>query len=157
VLLLASMATVGLGWVKVKMLPFDNKSEFQVILNMPEGSSLEQTAAVAREMAAAIRMEPEVTDYQVYAGVASPYNFNGLVRHYFMRRGANVADIQVNLVGKHERTRRATTSPNASARRHRHRGALQFGPASPSPRCRPDRRCCKPSSPRSTARTKKAR
>ncbi len=103
VLLLASMATVGLGWVKVKMLPFDNKSEFQVILNMPEGSSLEQTAAVAREMAAAIRTEPEVIDYQVYAGVASPYNFNGLVRHYFMRRGANVADIQVNLVGKHER------------------------------------------------------
>ncbi|MFO1485663.1 MAG: efflux RND transporter permease subunit [Verrucomicrobiaceae bacterium] len=103
VLLLASMATVGIGWVKVKMLPFDNKSEFQVILNMPEGTSLEQTAAVAREMAAAIRTEPEVTNYQVYAGVASPYNFNGLVRHYFMRRGANVADIQVNLVGKHER------------------------------------------------------
>jgi multidrug efflux pump subunit AcrB len=103
VLLLGSMATVGIGWVKVKMLPFDNKSEFQVILNMPEGSSLEKTAAVAREMAAAIRTEPEVTDYQVYAGVASPYNFNGLVRHYFMRRGANVADIQVNLVNKHER------------------------------------------------------
>ena len=103
VLLLVSMATVGLGWVKVKMLPFDNKSEFQVILNMPEGTSLEQTAAVAREMAAAIRTEPEVTDYQIYAGVASPYNFNGLVRHYFMRRGASVADIQVNLVGKHER------------------------------------------------------
>jgi multidrug efflux pump subunit AcrB len=102
-LLLASMATVGLGWVKVKMLPFDNKSEFQIILNMPEGSSLEQTAAVAREMAAAVRMEPEVTDYQIYSGVASPYNFNGLVRHYFMRRGANVADIQVNLVGKGER------------------------------------------------------
>lgn len=103
VLLLASMGTVGIGWVKVKMLPFDNKSEFQVILNMPEGSSLEKTAAVAREMAAAIRTEPEVTDYQVYAGVASPYNFNGLVRHYFIRRGANVADIQVNLVNKHER------------------------------------------------------
>jgi len=103
VLLLSAMATVGLGWVKVKMLPFDNKSEFQVILNMPEGTSLEQTTAVAREMAAAIRTEPEVTDYQIYAGVASPYNFNGLVRHYFMRRGASVADIQVNLVGKHER------------------------------------------------------
>ncbi len=103
VMLLLAMATVGLGWVKVKMLPFDNKSEFQVILNMPEGTSLEQTTAVAREMAAAIRTEPEVTDYQIYAGVASPYNFNGLVRHYFMRRGANVADIQVNLVGKHER------------------------------------------------------
>ncbi|HSP41322.1 MAG TPA: efflux RND transporter permease subunit, partial [Luteolibacter sp.] len=102
-LLLGAMATVGIGWVKVKMLPFDNKSEFQVILNMPEGSSLEQTASVAREMAAAIRKEPEVTDYQVYAGVSSPYNFNGLVRHYCMRRGANVADIQVNLVSKHER------------------------------------------------------
>ena len=103
VLLLGSMGTVALGWVKVKMLPFDNKSEFQVILNMPEGSSLERTTAVAREMAAAIRPEPEVTDYQIYAGIASPYNFNGLVRHYFMRRGANVADIQVNLVGKNER------------------------------------------------------
>lgn len=102
-LLLGSMATVGLGWVKVKMLPFDNKSEFQVILNMPEGSALEQTAQVAREMAAALRVEPEVTDYQVYVGTASPYNFNGLVRHYFMRSGANVADIQVNLVPKHDR------------------------------------------------------
>lgn len=102
-LLLASMAGVGLGWVKVKMLPFDNKSEFQVILNMPEGASLEKTAQAAREMARAIREEAEVTDYQIYTGVASPYNFNGLVRHYFMRRGANVADIQVNLVSKHER------------------------------------------------------
>ncbi len=102
-LLLASFATVGLGWVKVKMLPFDNKSEFQVILNMPEGASLEQTTAVAREMAAAIRDEPEVTNWQIYGGVASPFNFSGLVRHYFMRRGANIADIQVNLVPKNER------------------------------------------------------
>lgn len=102
-LLLASMATVGIGWVKVKMLPFDNKSEFQVILNMPEGSSLEKTAQAAKEMAETIKTEPEVTDYQIYAGVASPFNFNGLVRHYFMRRGANVADIQVNLLPKHER------------------------------------------------------
>ncbi|MEI8038921.1 MAG: efflux RND transporter permease subunit [Verrucomicrobiota bacterium] len=102
-LLLASFATVGIGWVKVKMLPFDNKSEFQVILNMPEGASLEQTAAVAREMAASIRNEPEVANWQVYAGVASPFNFSGLVRHYFMRRGANIADIQVNLVPKNQR------------------------------------------------------
>ncbi|MBE7500693.1 MAG: efflux RND transporter permease subunit [Verrucomicrobiales bacterium] len=102
-LLLAAMATVGLGWVKVKMLPFDNKSEFQVILNMPEGSALEQTAQVAREIAAALRTEPEVTDYQIYVGTAAPFNFNGLVRHYFMRRGANVADLQVNLVPKHQR------------------------------------------------------
>jgi multidrug efflux pump subunit AcrB len=102
-LLLASFATVLFGWVKVKMLPFDNKSEFQVILNMPEGASLEQTTAVAREMAASMRNEPEITDWQVYAGVASPFNFSGLVRHYFMRRGANIADIQVNLVPKHDR------------------------------------------------------
>jgi multidrug efflux pump subunit AcrB len=102
-LLLAAFALVGIGWVKVKMLPFDNKSEFQVILNMPEGASLEQTTAVAREMATAIRDEPEVSNWQIYAGVASPFNFNGLVRHYFMRQGANIADLQVNLVPKHER------------------------------------------------------
>jgi len=103
VLLLVSMALVYVGWVKVKMLPFDNKSEFQIILNMPEGSSLECTAQAAREIAAAVRVEPEVTDYEIYAGVASPFNFNGLVRHYFMRRGANVADLQINLVPKNER------------------------------------------------------
>ncbi|MDW7981045.1 MAG: efflux RND transporter permease subunit, partial [Verrucomicrobiales bacterium] len=102
-LLVLAMATVAIGWVKVKMLPFDNKSEFQIILNMPEGSALEHTARAAREIAAAIRTEPEVTDYQVYVGVAAPFNFNGLVRHYFLRRGPHVADIQVNLVPKHER------------------------------------------------------
>ena len=102
-LLLGSMALVGIGFVKVKMLPFDNKSEFQVIINMPEGTTLEQTTRAAREMAAVVAEEPEVTDYQVYAGTASPFNFNGLVRHYFMRRGANVADIQVNLLPKHDR------------------------------------------------------
>jgi multidrug efflux pump subunit AcrB len=99
----ASMGLVGIGAVKVKMLPFDNKSEFQVILNMPEGSTLEQSARAAREMAASIRDEPEVRDYEVYAGTASPFNFNGLVRHYFMRRGPTVADLQVNLLPKDER------------------------------------------------------
>jgi multidrug efflux pump subunit AcrB len=103
-LLLSAMALVGIGWVKVKMLPFDNKNEFQIILNMPEGSALERTAQAAREIAAAVRVEPEVTDYQIYAGVAAPFNFNGLVRHYFMRRGANIADLQINLVKKEERT-----------------------------------------------------
>jgi multidrug efflux pump subunit AcrB len=102
-LTVGAMGLVGIGAVKVKMLPFDNKSEFQLIVNMPEGSTLEQTARVAREMAAAVRIEPEVRDYQVYAGTASPFNFNGLVRHYFMRRGSNVADVQVNLLPKHER------------------------------------------------------
>jgi len=102
-LLLISCSLVGLGLVKVKMLPFDNKSEFQVILNMPEGSTLEQTTKVAMEMSEAILHDPAVSDYQIYAGTSSPYNFNGLVRHYFLRRGPDVADIQVNLKSKAER------------------------------------------------------
>jgi multidrug efflux pump subunit AcrB len=103
-MLLASCSMVYFGLVKVKMLPFDNKSEFQVILNMPEGSTLEQTARVAREMAETIRQDPAVTDYQLYIGTASPYNFNGLVRHYFMRGGPAMADIQVNLLAKDKRS-----------------------------------------------------
>ncbi|MCC6445909.1 MAG: efflux RND transporter permease subunit [Armatimonadetes bacterium] len=103
VLLLGAVALVPMKAVTVKMLPFDNKSEFQVIIDTPEGTSLEQTARVAREIGDYIASQEEVTDYQVYVGTASPYNFNGLVRHYFMRRGANVADIQVNLVGKEHR------------------------------------------------------
>ncbi|KJR98453.1 MAG: multidrug transporter AcrB [Desulfobulbaceae bacterium BRH_c16a] len=103
-LLLGACSMVYLGLVKVKMLPFDNKSEFQVILNMPEGSTLEQTARAALEMADVVRRDPAVTDYQIYVGTASPYNFNGLVRHYFMRSGPTVADIQVNLLPKHARS-----------------------------------------------------
>jgi len=103
VLLLLAMGTVAVGWVKVKMLPFDNKSEFQVILNMPEGTSLERTAQVCREIGQEVAKDPEVTDYQVYAGTASPFNFNGLVRHYFTRRGSNVGDLQINLRPKDER------------------------------------------------------
>ncbi len=107
VLLLGSCAMVVLGLVKVKMLPFDNKSEFQVILDMPEGGTLEQTTRVAMEMARVIKQDNDVTDYQIYAGTASPYNFNGLVRHYFMRSGPDVADIQVNLSAKHDRDRQS--------------------------------------------------
>ena len=103
-MLLGACSMVYLGMVKVKMLPFDNKSEFQVILDMPEGSTLEQTSRVALEMAEVIKADPAVVDYQVYAGVASPYNFNGLVRHYFLRQGPTVADIQVNLLPKHARS-----------------------------------------------------
>jgi multidrug efflux pump subunit AcrB len=103
VLFAAACALVPLGVVRVKMLPFDNKSEFQVIINMPEGTPLECTARVAQEMAERLRQEPEVSDVQVYAGTAAPFNFNGLVRHYFMRRGHNVADVQVNLLPKHDR------------------------------------------------------
>jgi multidrug efflux pump subunit AcrB len=100
---LGSVALVVIGAVKVKMLPFDNKSEFQVIINMPEGSTLEQTARVAKEMAGSVRSEPEVRDYQIYVGTSSPFNFNGLVRHYFMRAGSASADLQINLLPKDER------------------------------------------------------
>ena len=84
-LLLVAMALVGIGWVKVKMLPFDNKSEFQIILNMPEQRARTHRAR-RRRSPLPCALKPEVTDYQIYAGVASPFNFNGLVRHYFMRR-----------------------------------------------------------------------
>lgn len=94
---------VPLKAVTVKMLPFDNKSEIQVIIDMPEGKTLEETASLATEMANYLKTVPEVTDYQAYIGTAAPYNFNGLVRHYFLRSGSNVADIQVNFVSKGER------------------------------------------------------
>ncbi len=86
--------------VTVKMLPFDNKSELQVIVDMPEGTTLEQTARVAREIGLYLGTVPEVTDVEIYAGTAAPFNFNGLIRHYDLRRGANVADLQVNLLPK---------------------------------------------------------
>ena len=103
VLLVAAMAMVGIGLVRVKMLPFDNKSEFQVILDMPETATLEETAAAALEMGDYLKTVNEVVDFEIYAGTAAPYNFNGLVRHYFLRRGSNVADIQVNLAAKGHR------------------------------------------------------
>jgi multidrug efflux pump subunit AcrB len=103
VLLFLSMLLVPFKGVTVKMLPFDNKSEVQVIIDMPEGVSLERTAAVAREMGDYLQTVPEVIDFQTYVGTAAPYNFNGLVRHYFLRNGSNMADIQVNFVGKGQR------------------------------------------------------
>jgi multidrug efflux pump subunit AcrB len=102
-LLLAAVSLFALKVVRVKMLPFDNKSELQVIIDMPEGTTLERTAAVAREIGGVVSDVPEVANWQMYAGTASPYNFNGLVRHYFLRRGSNVADLQVNLLPKDER------------------------------------------------------
>ncbi len=106
-LLLAAMALVGLRLVVFKMLPFDNKSEFQILVDLPEGATLEQTAALATEVGRRVAELPEVTNYQIYAGTASPYNFNGLVRHYFLRSGPNVADLQVNLTPKEERRRQS--------------------------------------------------
>ncbi len=102
-LLLAAASLVYFGLVHVKMLPFDNKSEFQVIVDLPEGTTLEQTARVTREIGQYVATVPEVTDYQMYVGSASPYNFNGLVRHYFLRQAPHQADLQVNLLPKDER------------------------------------------------------
>ncbi|MDP2156470.1 MAG: efflux RND transporter permease subunit, partial [Nitrospirota bacterium] len=98
-----SLILIPMKAVTLKMLPFDNKSELQVIVDMSENVTLEQTAAMGREMGEYLKTVPEVTDFQTYIGTAAPYNFNGLVRHYFLRSGSNVADIQVNFVPKSER------------------------------------------------------
>ncbi|MBR8534128.1 efflux RND transporter permease subunit [Carboxylicivirga sediminis] len=103
VLLIGSASLFLFKVVTVKILPFDNKNEFQVVVDMPEGSTLEETANVTKELAAYLRNHELVTNYQTYVGASAPINFNGLVRHYDLRRGSNVADIQVNLVSKKER------------------------------------------------------
>jgi multidrug efflux pump subunit AcrB len=102
-LLLGAIALVPAKLVTVKMLPFDNKSELQVIVDAAEGTPLEDTLAAARAIADRLAVEPEVRDIQVYAGTSAPFNFNGLVRHYFLRTGGAVADLQVNLVPHGER------------------------------------------------------
>ncbi len=106
-LIALSVSTVGFKWVVLKMLPFDNKSEIQLVLDMPEGTSVEQTMRVLNALGKHVASVPEVTDYQLYAGTASPINFNGLVRQYYLREGPNVGDIQINLLGKSERTRKS--------------------------------------------------
>ena len=115
IMLLLACSLVAFKLVKVKMLPFDNKSEFQVIVDMPDGTTLEQTTRVSQELGQYLGQQPEVVNYQIYAGTSGPYNFNGLVRHYFLRRGANQADIQVNLLGRKERK----TQSHAIAKRLR--------------------------------------
>ncbi len=102
-LLLISVVLVPVGLVRVKMLPFDNKSELQVVINMPDGTPLEQTTRVAQALGDALAQQPDVLNYQTYAGTSGPYNFNGLVRHYYMRRMSNQADIQVNLLPAKQR------------------------------------------------------
>lgn len=106
-LLVAVILLVPLKLVRMKMLPFDNKNEFQVILNMPDGTPIEKTKQVVTEIAEYLVTVPEVRDIQLYAGTAAPYNFNGLVRHYFLRSKPHQADLQVNLAGKHERKRQS--------------------------------------------------
>lgn len=104
VVLIGSVLFFYTKWVVVKMLPFDNKNEFQVVIDMPEGSTLERTAVVTKEISQYLGRQPLVKNYQGYVGTAGPISFNGLVRHYDLRRGANVADIQVNLADKKERS-----------------------------------------------------
>lgn len=104
VILLGSMMLFYTKSVALKMLPFDNKNEFQVVIDMPEGTTLEKTQAVAKDIAAYVSRQPLVENYQAYIGTSAPISFNGLVRHYDLRRGDNVADIQVNLVDKEHRS-----------------------------------------------------
>jgi multidrug efflux pump subunit AcrB len=106
-LIALSVALPVIGLVQLKMLPFDNKSEFQVIVDMPAGTPVEKTASVLHELGAVLAAVPEVTDYQAYAGTAAPINFNGLVRQYYLRSGGEVGDIQVNLVDKHLRAEKS--------------------------------------------------
>ena len=102
-LLMGSLVMFFTKSVAVKMLPFDNKNEFQVVIDMPEGTTLERTAVVAQEIAQYLSSRPEVVHYQSYVGTSAPITFNGLVRHYDLRGGSNMADIQVNLADKHDR------------------------------------------------------
>jgi len=102
-LLLISVSLFFTKSVPVKMLPFDNKNEFQVVIDMPEGTTLERTDAVTKEIAAYVATNKDVVNYQTYVGTSGPINFNGLARHYDLRRGENVADIQVNLTDKGDR------------------------------------------------------
>ena len=102
-----AVSLVVVQWVVMKMLPFDNKSEFQVVVDLPEGTALEETGRVLDELTTVLAALPEVTDYQVYAGTSGPINFNGLVRQYYLRSGPELGDIQVNLVDKHHRDRKS--------------------------------------------------
>ena len=107
VLLMISMIAFAAKWVAVKMLPFDNKNEVQVVIDMPEGTTLERTSAVTQDIAQYLKTVPEVVNYQSYVGSASPITFNGLVRHYDMRGSSNTADIQVNLLHKEDRNKQS--------------------------------------------------
>ena len=106
-LLVAAMALPIFRLVPLKILPYDNKNEFQLIIDMPEGTTLDRTDAVARRLGREIALQPEVLDYEIYVGTASPMDFNGMVRHYFLRRGPHVADIRVNLVSKEKRVQQS--------------------------------------------------
>jgi multidrug efflux pump subunit AcrB len=136
--LLLSLGLVAVRLVQVKMLPFDNKSEFQVVLDLPEGATLETSDALGTELASYLLTVPEVVSVQVYAGTASPFNFNGLVRHYFLRRGANVADLQVNLLPKEHRSRQShaiavAVRPSIDSIARRHGASAKIAEIPPGP------------------------
>ena len=159
-MLLLVVLSAGLAVLRVvvlKMLPFDNKSEIQVVVDLPEGSTLEQTNALLMEVAQQVAPVPEVVDFQGYAGTSAPVNFNGLVRQYFLRSGSNVGDLQVNLVDKHHRERqshdiarelrpRLADACNASRRQPQGGGGAARSAGA-----------CRRWSPKSTARTTRAR
>ena len=107
VAILGALSLAALELVVLKMLPFDNKSEFQIVVDLPAGTALEQTARVLQEIGAYVATIPEVSDYQTYAGTAAPINFNGLVRQYYQRAAPEQGDLQVNLVDKHQRDRKS--------------------------------------------------
>ena len=136
VVMAASLAVVQL--VVLKMLPLDNKSELQVVVDMPEGRTLEDTNALLTQLAAVVDSVPEVLDYQGYAGTSAPMNFNGLVRQYFLRSGSNVGDLQVNLVDKHERDRQSheiarALRPKLDAVGKRHGASVKVVEVPPGP------------------------
>ncbi|OGA18514.1 MAG: multidrug transporter AcrB [Betaproteobacteria bacterium RIFCSPLOWO2_02_FULL_63_19] len=106
-LIAGSIALAAVRLVVLKMLPFDNKSEFQVVVDMPTGTALEETSRVLHELGASLATVPEVTDYQAYAGTSAPINFNGLVRQYYLRASPELGDLQVNLVDQHHRERKS--------------------------------------------------
>ncbi|HEU0200247.1 MAG TPA: efflux RND transporter permease subunit, partial [Burkholderiaceae bacterium] len=133
-----SVALVPLKLVVLKMLPFDNKSEFQVVVDMPTGTAVEATATLLRELAAEVATVPEVAHLQAYAGLAAPINFNGLVRQYDLRAGGAVGDLQVNLVDKHARTRKSheiaqDVAPRLAAIAKRHGADLKVVEVPPGP------------------------
>lgn len=137
-LIVLAVGLVALQAVVLKMLPFDNKSEFQVVVDLPEGSPAERTAEVMSELTGIIETVPEVTDYQVYVGMAAPINFNGLVRQYYLREDPNMGDIQVNLLNKADRDRSSheiasDIRPALSAAGERHGASVKVVEVPPGP------------------------
>ncbi|MGB8692111.1 MAG: efflux RND transporter permease subunit [Steroidobacteraceae bacterium] len=138
VLILLALALPAIQWVVLKMLPFDNKSEFQLVVDMPAGTPLERTAAALADMSRYLAQVPEVRNYQVYAGLAAPINFNGLVRQYYLRSGSTLGDIQVNLVDKSKRSDQSHViaqrlRPALAAIARRHGGIVKLVEVPPGP------------------------